>query len=78
MRRLVIIPDGWDCTIDECRPGHFLHGDVLGFKSEYSTHSSATCSNGGAFNSAGEYFHTPLKGKTVVQPVSYVWEEYEE
>jgi len=35
MRRLILEPDGWPCSIRECPPGFFLHGDSLCFKTEY-------------------------------------------
>lgn len=80
MKRLVIKPDGWICTFEECRPGHFLtEGDYLCFKSEYkSDHDKAD-----AYNEAGEYFWggtttTKERNQLKVQPVTPEWEEYEE
>lgn len=33
---LVLIPNGWPCTLAECPPGLFMFGKCLGFKSEYA------------------------------------------
>ncbi|MCG7507038.1 hypothetical protein [Mesorhizobium retamae] len=67
MKRLLMEPDGWPCTYEECRPGFFvLGGDVL-LKSEYG--SQGYCSSGEAF--AGSH-------ELVVQPVTAVWQEFEE
>lgn len=70
-----MMPDGWPCTLGECRPGHFIFQDLLCFKDEYG-------SAGNAFNEAGEIFwggttDVTERRKLVVQPVDPVWEEYE-
>ena len=66
MKTLQIVPDGWETSIEECRPGYFVAGTQLCLKSEY----------GGleAFNEAGEYF---CPRKVTVQPVTTVWVEEE-
>jgi hypothetical protein len=80
MKRLVLVPHGWPCSLLECRPGLFLSDEYVGFKSEYG---GAEVGNIEAFNEAGEFFWGGAKtheerGKLVVQPMDYVWEEYEE
>jgi hypothetical protein len=32
----VLVQRWWECTLSQCPPGLFLHGDDLGFKTEYS------------------------------------------
>ena len=67
MRQLVMVPEGWPCTLAECRPGHFVFdGQHLGFKSEYQTSTGRI----EAFNEAGEYFYPPNGDVTMVQPRS--------
>jgi len=87
MKRLEMQPDGWPCTLAECRPGHFLvswadpedpkiETDLLCFKSEYSDNNGFIH----AFNEAGEYFHsgsTTETRNTIVQPIRAIWVEYE-
>lgn len=68
MKRLVMMPDGWSCTIDECRPGHFAFKGLLCFKSEYGVKPEC-------FNEAGEYLQ--YAPSDLVQPVDPVWEEFE-
>lgn len=75
MRRLVMLPEGWPCALQECRPGHFLWNDNLCFKDEYGP-------AGHSYNEAGEIFWGGAKTDDerqalVVQPVSPVWEGYE-
>lgn len=77
MRRLVIVPEGWPCTLAECRPGHFLWQDSLCFKDEYGAEL------GGQYTESGEIFwggapNAVARAAFMVQPVSPVWEEYEE
>lgn len=76
MRRLVMVPDGWPCTLRECRPGHFVWDDCLCFKDEYAE-------AGNSYNEAGEVFWGGVKTASerdalVVQPVAPVWQEYED
>ncbi len=66
MKRLVVHPEGWPCSYAECRPGLFLHGNMIGLKSEYG--GEGYCDSGEAF----------AKVDGDVQPVTYVWEFYEE
>lgn len=68
MKKLILKPEGWPCSIEECPPGFFVFNDVhVGFKTEY--HSG----EGGvqAYNEAGEHF---VPRKIMVQPVYPVWE----
>lgn len=74
MKRLLIEPVGWPCTLAECPPGHFVHEDALCFKSEYNVSKIE------AFCESGEYFcgGTSTKeerDKLIVQPVESIWEE---
>lgn len=75
MKRLVMVPEGWPCTLAECRPGYFLWGDRLCLKDEYQE-------AGNSYNEAGEIFWGGTTSGTardalVVQPVDAIWEEYE-
>lgn len=76
MKRLVMVPEGWPCMLSECRPGHFIFESRLCFKDEYE-------GAGNSYNEAGEIFWGGTsdkhdRAKLIVQPVSPVWEEYEE
>ena len=66
MKRLMIHPEGWPCKYEECRPGLFLYGGGVGLKTEYG---------GDGYCDSGEFF---AKTEGEVQPVTCVWEEYEE
>lgn len=67
MKRLVMKPNGWPCTYEECRPGFFvLEGDVF-LKSEYG--AQGYCSSGESFAGNRE---------SEVQPVMAAWEEFDE
>ena len=66
MRRLVMIPDGWPCTYEECRPGFFVFGESLFLKSEYG--GEGYCESGEAF---------ARNDSPNVQPVISAWEEFE-
>ncbi|QIG68667.1 hypothetical protein EVB67_017 [Rhizobium phage RHph_TM3_3_14B] len=66
MRRLVIQPEGWPCSYEECRPGFFVLDGDLFLKSEYG--GDGYCSSGEAF----------ALRNSEVQPVTYTWEVYEE
>lgn len=75
MKQLIIKPDGWPCTLAECPPGHFLHGDHLAFKSEYGD-NDAYCDNGEYFV-GGAGIEKEKRSQIMVQPVKYEWEEVE-
>lgn len=64
MKSIAIIPEGWACKIEECRPGYFMYKDLLCFKSEYGANEGGI----EAFNVAGEYF---MPRNVYVQPVTY-------
>lgn len=79
MKRLVIVPDGWPCSLAECRPGHFVCDEILGFKTEYRESDGKIQ----AYNEAGEFFWAGTKEESerrriIVQPVNPTWQEYEE
>ena len=65
MKRLELFPTGFACTLKECPPGPFLHGEDLGFKSEYATDRGEP----EAYTEAGEFFH----GKGLVIPLEARW-----
>lgn len=70
MKVLKLVPDGWPCSLEECRPGHFVHDGIhLGFKTEYRKENGSVM----AFNEAGEYFCVTDVHK--VQAVSAQWED---
>lgn len=76
MKRLVLQPIGWKCTLNECPPGLFVFDESVGFKSEYRTNDG----NLEAFCKNGEYFWggastQEQRGKNIVQPVNAVWED---
>ena len=71
MTKLLIVPDGWPCTLEECPPGPFVTLDnpnLLCFKSEYSQPPAHKYPM--ALNSAGEFF----SGEGRVQPVEMIEE----
>ncbi len=77
MKRLVLEPNGWPCTILECPPGHFIHYSGkdrdIGFKTEYGKENERD----NVFNSAGEYFRPTDGDKCIVQPVYAEWKDDE-
>lgn len=70
MKRMIVEPDGWPCTLEECPPGHFVIDGQLCFKTEYPAHELDPATKGlpggklrwiignriEAYNSAGEFF----------------------
>lgn len=69
MKRYVIVPDGWPCTLAACPPGSFVYRDALCFKSEYRTDGNIE-----AFCESGEFFYAGASDEEerralVVQPV---------
>lgn len=64
MKYLILVPDQWQCKLEECPPGFFVYEDELCFKSEYSD----VC----YFCSSGEFF---MPREVDVQPVSPEWKE---
>lgn len=79
-KRLIITPEGWPCSLAECRPGHFVFDDkYLGFKSEYLEKDGQIQ----AFNEGGEFFvggkpDESERRRIIVQPVKPEWEEYDD
>ena len=60
IKQIIIEPDGWECLIEECQPGHFMFHDELCFKTEYGM--EVYCSTGEKFMPRG----------IMVQPVRIV------
>jgi len=78
MKKLVLKPEGWACTLEECPAGLFVFNDSICFKSEYRTDEGQL----EAYNEAGEFFWGGTKtyserAKLVVQPVISEWEDKE-
>ena len=81
MKKLIIQPDGWPCTLAECRRGLFVFHDELCLKDEYGHqddtsriwYSSAYCDTGEVFWGGAKTKDD--REKLVVQPVEAVWEE---
>lgn len=80
MRRLMIEPNGWPCTLKECPPGHFTYRDDLCFKTEYRCATTASSPNGKieAYCESGEFFvggadTEDAREQLVVQPVVAQW-----
>lgn len=46
MKKLIIVPDGWKCKLNECPPGFFVYDNQLCFKTEYD---EVYCSSGETF-----------------------------
>lgn len=78
MKRLVLEPSGWQCTLEECPAGLFVYENTVGFKSEYRTNGiiEVFCDSGEVF--WGGVNSTKERDKLIVQPVVTEWEEYEE
>jgi len=91
MKRLVLEPYGWPCSLGDCPPGPFLYENTVCFKTEYGamelvgpanvagTEIRWTCGlRTDAYNSAGEHFcvgHPDERDKILVQPLVAQWEE---
>lgn len=87
MKRLVLEPEGWPCTLRECRPGFFVFdGTELCLKTEYGAMETVGPVNVpgsevrwtvghrvDAYNSAGE--RVCASEDVLVQPVVARWEE---
>ena len=68
-KQLLVIPEGFPCSLADCPPGLFLKADQLCFKSEY---------NGEAFTDSGEMFWGGIstreeRDRIIVQPCVYRW-----
>ena len=73
MKRLIIVPDQWQCPLKECPPGFYMYEDNLCFKSEYGFE---------VFCDSGEYFWGGVNNKEetmefMVQPVIAKWETFD-
>jgi len=74
---LVLEPDGFECTLDECPPGLFLSGETVCLKTEYGQ----TEKGGEAYLDSGEYVAGPAgvdRELAVVKPLKATWKEVEE
>ena len=70
MQKLIVKPNGWECTLKECPPGFFVIGDELCLKSEYCTEGEDKKSRMDVFCSSGGYFWGGTdKEILMVQPV---------
>ena len=70
MRRLLIEPRGWLCSLEEAPPGPFINPkwpNMLCFKSEYHNENNKIM----AYNVAGEYYGD----EGLVQPVEMIEQE---
>lgn len=79
MKKLVLNPNGWPCTLDECPTGLFVFNHSVCMKTEYKTNNSEL----EAFNEAGEFFwggteSCVAREKLIVQPVIAEWIEEDE
>ena len=74
MKRLILYPNGWECSLLDCPSGHFVFEEQLCFKSDYCTNEQAIAGKVDAYNSSGEFF-TGKATDVTVQPVFAEWEE---
>lgn len=74
MRRLVVVPDGWPCDLQECPPGLFVYGATLCWVDAYDK-DPYTAEDGQAF--WGGTSKREERAKLIVQPCKAIWEEYE-
>jgi hypothetical protein len=63
MKKLIIEPNGWQCTLEECPMGHFVYQNELCFKTDHN-------SNTRAYNPKGDNFR---RTDIMVQPVVAKW-----
>ena len=63
MKTVTLVPDGWECSVEECPPGFFWYQGQLCFKTEYRSNGDIE-----VYNSAGETF---MPRQVTVQPVTY-------
>lgn len=74
MKQLILVPDGWPCSLDECPPGLFVWNDHIGFKTSYKADDDAMevySASGDAFWYGGRNYSE--RSKIIVQPVSAEW-----
>jgi hypothetical protein len=69
MKRPVFKPSDFSMTLEECPPGYFLCGDMIGFKTEYGNDEcdETYCDSGESFSAKG----------AIVVPLEYSWVEEE-
>jgi hypothetical protein len=90
VKRLTLEPVGWPCTLQECPPGLFLHGNEVCFKTEYGRMETTgpvnvpgsevrwicgPCTD--AYCESGEHFCVTTSDERellMVQPLEYRWE----
>jgi hypothetical protein len=71
MKHLIILPEGWRCSLEDCPPGFFVTPDgSLCLKTEYRNEAGDMQ----VYNGAGESYHGP---KEDVQPVKAIWDYIE-
>ncbi len=77
--RRVILPDGWPCSLADCRPGFFMFHEALCLKTGYRKPDGDL----EAYNKAGEIFwgargcmrDRKARENLIVQPVMVVMED---
>ncbi len=68
MKKLILEPDGWQSSLEDCPPGLFLSDSkYICFKTEYRTEDGRI----EAYNEAGEFY---CGDRSNVQPLKYRWE----
>lgn len=68
MKKLILEPNGWECTLDECDAGLYVYDKQVFLKTNYGDCESF-CDNGCT---------CVLEGSAIVQPVISKWLEVEE
>lgn len=72
MKKLLIEPAGWPCSLAQCPPGFFVFNERLCLKSEYGI-ADAYCESGEIFWGGAKTDEERLALQ--VQPVTYAWKE---
>ena len=80
MKKMIIVPYSWLCTLAECPAGFFVIDDELCFKTQYPTtlnqvkgQIDAYCFNGSVF--WGGTSDIKIRANIIVQPVVVQWED---
>lgn len=79
MKRLILEPNGWECTLGECLAGLFVFDDSICFKTEYRTENGdmeVYCESGEVF--IGSSNSKEERDNLIVQPVVVHWDYYDE
>lgn len=71
--QLVLVPEGWLCSLGECRPGFFVYKGNLCLQTEYA--GCVYCGSGEVF--WGDTGTKEIRQALQVQPVKAKWEEVE-